>query len=97
MWSEATLKCFYGIAKNVAYGDVRGGSILRPFQPFIHGVLLAAFTHSRLHQRHVLVAIVVVVELSPVGVRIHHGNLYHSFLQIESYTEIHRCRRSASL
>jgi hypothetical protein len=31
----------------------------------------------------VLIAIVLVVESSPRGVRVHHGNLDHSFLLLE--------------
>src|SRR5438067_1594023 len=78
MRSEAILKCLDGIAKNVAHADVGGRSTWSTAcQPFVHRVMFAAFAHSGLHQGHVLIAIVLMVESSSRSVRVHHSDLDH--------------------
>src|SRR5450631_1110944 len=90
---EAGLERLDALAVDVAHADIgrrRSGRCTR--QTLVDRVGLAVLAHARLHHRHVFVAIVVVIESDPGGVRVHHADFDHGCLRVLGYRlqEAHR-------
>jgi hypothetical protein len=78
VWPEASLKGLNGVAEDVAHAHVRGRCARRSAgKAFVNRVILAAVAHPALHERHMLVAVVLVVESCPRSVGIHHADFDH--------------------
>src|SRR5271169_5462624 len=78
MRAKASLKSFNGIAVQVAHANVGSRRTRRsPGEPLVNRVVLAACAHPALHHRHMLVAVIVVVEPCPGGVGVHHTDFDH--------------------
>src|ERR1022692_5272344 len=78
MRTESRLKGLNRLAENVAHRHVRGrrtGSAAR--ESLVHRVVLAAHAHPGLYQRHVFVAVVLMVESHPGRARVHHADFDH--------------------
>src|SRR6516162_4421994 len=75
---EAGLERFHRFTENVAHRDIRRRSTRGATrQPLVDGVVPTVVGHARLHQRHVLIAVVIVVESSPRLMRVHHAHFDH--------------------
>ena len=78
MRAEASLKRFDRVAMNMAHADVGSRCTgVPPGNAFVNGVVPAAVSHSSLHERHVLVAVILVVKPSARQVGVHHTHLDH--------------------
>src|SRR5262245_9827135 len=76
--TEAGLEGFHRVAEDMAHGNVGGRLAWTPAtQSLVYRVELAAIPHPGLHERHVFVAVVRMVEPSAWLVRIHHAYLDH--------------------
>src|SRR5260221_19422 len=72
VWPKAGLECLGGIAKDVTHCDIgRGSAGSSTGKALVHGVGLASIAETSLHQWHVLVAIILVVEARAWCIRIH--------------------------
>src|ERR1700751_146842 len=77
--AEAGLKPFHRVAKDVAHADVRSWTTrLAASEAFVHRVVQAGIAHARLHQWHVFVAVVRMIEPGSRSVRVHHADLHHA-------------------
>src|ERR1700675_4717012 len=78
MRSEAALKGVDRIAVDVAHANVRcGGARSAARQTLVDSVEFAVIAHAALHQRHVLVAVVLMIEFSAGRIGVHHAHLDH--------------------
>src|SRR6267142_2276358 len=78
MWPEAGLKCFNGVAKQVTHGNIGSWSPRRSAsKSLFNRVVLAARAHPVFYERHVLVAVIGVVESCPRRVDVHHADFDH--------------------
>src|SRR6202051_3448531 len=76
--TEAGLEGLDGFAKNMAHADLsRRGTRGSTCNSLVHRVIFAAGAHSGLYQRHVLVAVVHVVESRTRLVGVHHRDFDH--------------------
>src|SRR4029450_4550880 len=72
------VECLQGWAEMLQHDHVAAGRPGLPArQTLVDGVVLAGVAHAGLHQRHMLVAIVIVIESSPRRVRIHDAHFDH--------------------
>ena len=79
------------VDEDMAHADIgrgRAGGTSR--NALVHRVRLAGLAEALLHQRHVLVAIIGVVETRPFLVRIHDADLEHGVLP--AWYSLGRCR-----
>src|SRR5262249_37692323 len=78
MRPKPRLETFHGVTKDVTHSYIcrgcHGGSAC---QSFINGIILTALAHSGLHERHMLVTIVLMVKSRAGLVRVHHADLDH--------------------
>src|SRR4051812_17224421 len=76
--AKAGLKAFHRVTEDMAHAHVGSRTAgLATGEAFVDGVIQAGIAHTRLYQRHVLVAIVRVVESCSCSVRVHHADLDH--------------------
>src|SRR5690606_30925226 len=74
----SSLKGFDRVAEDMTHPDIRRRCAGRAAsQSFVDRVVLAVVAHLAFNQRHMLVAIVVVIEAHAVGEWIRHADLYH--------------------
>src|SRR4029453_2320418 len=75
---EARLKRLDGITEDVAHANVgRRGAGCAAGEPFVDGVVETSVSQALLHQWHMLVTVVLVVETGSRRVRVHHADLDH--------------------
>src|SRR5262249_16848799 len=75
---EAGLERLNRVTKDVAHSHIGcGSSGCSARKSFVDGVILAGIAHARLHERHVLVAIILVVEACALLVGVHNADLDH--------------------
>src|SRR6266702_3116778 len=79
MRAEASLEGFYRVTEDVAHADIscrcaRGATR----KTLVDGVILAGLAHARLDQRHMLVAVVLMVETVARRIGVHHTHFDHA-------------------
>src|SRR5882724_5231865 len=85
MRAKARLEGLNRVAEDVTHPDIgRGRARRAPRNALVHGVGLARIAQPRLQQRHVLVAVIFVIEARARRVRIHNAYLDHGGLPVSA-------------
>src|SRR4051812_20868304 len=96
--SKTLLEGIDRVGEDVAHADIGGGIARRAAgKPLVDRVIFAGIPQAGLHQRHMLVAIVVVVEAGTGLVGIHDAYLDHRFLRVEVHCLVARLSRASTL
>src|SRR5690349_12834687 len=75
---EAGLEGFDRVAEDMTHSDIGGGCAgCAAGHALVDRVGLAGIAHARFHQRHMLVAVVLMVEACPGRIGIHYAYLDH--------------------